>query len=460
MKKSEILFYALRPYQLSAIIQWKHRSNGALTRVPAQEPPSLSRSFSLLDMTSRSFSALTQELHPELIVVVAIFYLVLRGLDTIEDDMTIDDSVKVPMLRNFTAVLQQDGWTFDGNGPNEKDRQLLVEFNNVIAEYRKIKPEYSIIIDDITNKMGNGMADFIVKAQTGDLAVQSIREYELYCHYVAGLVGEGLTKLFVASGLAPSELLLHPQLIESMGQFLQKTNVIRDVREDFDDSRNFWPKEIWGTYVDSFEMLFLEDERSKQTAIACSSNMVLNALSHATDSLTYLERLTDQRVFAFCAIAQSMAIATLHIVFQNPALFQQNIKISKGEACQLMLQSSRSYEEVCGIFESYAAAIRKKNVRTDPNYLAIDVVCEEIVTFIVKRRTRLSMEQLGPKRSPQKSNLGLLLAKISMALIFILILACFFRYDDKIPGLEIILRHILPGSNTTLSAQESYRIDL
>lgn len=29
----------------------------------------------------------------------------------------------------------------------------------------------------------------------------SLREYDLYCHYVAGLVGEGLTRMFAESGL-------------------------------------------------------------------------------------------------------------------------------------------------------------------------------------------------------------------------------------------------------------------
>ena len=32
---------------------------------------------------------------------VCIFYLVLRALDTVEDDMAIDVSVKVPLLRVF-----------------------------------------------------------------------------------------------------------------------------------------------------------------------------------------------------------------------------------------------------------------------------------------------------------------------------------------------------------------------
>lgn len=43
---------------------------------------------------------------------VAIFYLVLRGLDTIEDDMTLDHDLKVTELRGFYKRLEQPGWNF------------------------------------------------------------------------------------------------------------------------------------------------------------------------------------------------------------------------------------------------------------------------------------------------------------------------------------------------------------
>ena len=45
------------------------------------------------------------------------------------------------------------------------------------------------------------MADYAHKAATtGSIYLETIAEYDLYCHYVAGLVGEGLSRLFSASG--------------------------------------------------------------------------------------------------------------------------------------------------------------------------------------------------------------------------------------------------------------------
>jgi farnesyl-diphosphate farnesyltransferase len=309
-------------------------------------------------------------------VPVALFYLILRGLDTIEDDMTIALEEKEPLLRNFHTIIEEDGWTFDGNGPNEKDRGLLVEYDNVVVEFKKIKPGYRAIITDITEKMGNGMADYANNAEHNINGVNTIKDYELYCHYVAGLVGDGLTRLFVESGLANPGLLKRPNLSESMGQFLQKTNIIRDIREDFDDKRRFWPKEIWSKHVEKFEDLF--DPAHEASALACSSEMVLNALTHADECLFYMAGIRDQSVFNFVAIPQSMAIATLELVFRNPKIFKQNVKITKGDACQLMIESSQNLRTVCDIFKKYARRIHKKNNPRDPNFANISIACGKV----------------------------------------------------------------------------------
>jgi len=339
-------------------------------RDPEKESPSLQKCFDFLEKTSRSFSSVIQELHPELLIPVSLFYLILRGLDTIEDDMTISLEEKDPLLRKFDQITGKEGWSYDGNGPNEKDRELLVQFANVTEEFRKIKPAYRDIINDITQKMGNGMADYCITA------MDTVQDYDLYCYYVAGLVGNGLTRLFVESGLANPALLKKPELQESMGLFLQKTNIIRDVREDFDDNRRFWPREIWSKHVDNFEDLFKPE--NKEAALNCSSDMVLNSLNHADQCLFYLAGLKEQSVFNFAAIPQSMAIATLELVFRNPTIFKKNIKITKGDACRIMMQSTQNLKLVCEVFRQYTRKIHKKNTPRDPNFLKISIACGKV----------------------------------------------------------------------------------
>ncbi len=66
----------------------------------------------------------------------------LRGLDTIEDDTSIPDDVKEPLLRSFYEKTVTPGWNFNGNGPNEKDRIVLVDYHVIVEELLGIDPTY------------------------------------------------------------------------------------------------------------------------------------------------------------------------------------------------------------------------------------------------------------------------------------------------------------------------------
>jgi len=55
--------------------------------------------------------------------------------------MTIPDQIKQPVLRNFHGHTVTPGWTFTGSGPDEKDKQLLVEYDVVVEEVNRLKPE-------------------------------------------------------------------------------------------------------------------------------------------------------------------------------------------------------------------------------------------------------------------------------------------------------------------------------
>lgn len=65
-----------------------------------------------------------------------------------------------------------------------------------------------------------------------------------YCHYVAGLVGIGLSRLFSASEFEDPLVGEDTERANSMGLFLQKTNIIRDYLEDQQEGREFWPQEV------------------------------------------------------------------------------------------------------------------------------------------------------------------------------------------------------------------------
>ncbi|CAL1714550.1 unnamed protein product [Somion occarium] len=344
------------------------------------------RCWHFLDKTSRSFAAVIKQLEDDL-ARVCLYYLVLRGLDTIEDDMTLPDERKQKVLRSFHELTLTRGWSFAENGPEEADRQLLVEYDKVVDELLLLPPKYLAVIVEITKKMEVGMADYAHKAATtGSVYLEKIEDWDLYCHYVAGLVGEGISGLFSASGKEAPFIGEQLELSNSMGLFLQKTNIIRDYREDVEEHRYFWPREIWG--AERFgkacggrpgfkEMKEMYEPGNEKQALWVQSALILDALRHATDSLDYLRLLKNQSIFNFCAIPQSMAIATLELCFMNPTMFQRNVKIRKAEAASLIMRSTNPRDVAC-IFREYARKIHHKSVPADPSFVHIAVACGKI----------------------------------------------------------------------------------
>lgn len=385
-KFTELIFH---PSELRAIIQYKVFPPVLYPRDPSVESPTLQRCYELLNLTSRSFAAVIQQLHPELRDAVSLFYIILRGLDTIEDDMTISTEKKIPLLRTFDQVLEKPGWTFTESGPNEKDRIVLVEFDKVIEEYQKLKPEYKQVISDITHKMGNGMADYAIDEQFNRDGLETIKDYDLYCYYVAGLVGNGLTKMATLSKFGTSVLEEKPELQNSMGLFLQKTNIIRDFREDLDDNRSFYPKELWGKHISSLKLL--ADRANAETGTHVITEMTINALEHVEHVLEYLDNVSEPSLYRFCAIPQVMAIATLELVFNNKEVFQRNLKIRKGLAVKLIMES-QTRTGVYNIFKEYVQKIHLKNTPKDPNYLKLEILCGRIEQAIEQHRPRTEEE--------------------------------------------------------------------
>lgn len=198
---------------------------------------------------------------------------------------------------------------------------------------------YQAVIGDICKKMGAGMADFAALATPEQpvAEVNTIADYDLYCHYVAGLVGEGLSGLFASSGKERPWLAQQLTLSNSMGLLLQKTNILRDVHEDVVEGRGFWPRAIWSKHGFTSMKGLIDPSREKE-ALYAASEMTLDALRHATDALDYMTLLKCQSVFNFVGIPAVMAIATLDRCFMNPLILKGNVKIRRGEAvgvCQL-----------------------------------------------------------------------------------------------------------------------------
>ncbi|KAL7156558.1 hypothetical protein ABFS83_02G018100 [Erythranthe nasuta] len=342
------------PEDLYPLLKLKLASRNAEKQIPSE--PHWGFCYSMLQKVSRSFAFVIQQLDTDLRDAVCIFYLVLRALDTVEDDTSIKTEIKVPILMAFHQHIYDREWHF-ACGTKEY-KVLMDEFHHVSTAFLELGRGYQEAIEDITMRMGAGMAKFICKE------VETVDDYDEYCHYVAGLVGLGLSKLFHASG---KEHLASDAISNSMGLFLQKTNIIRDYLEDINEipkSRMFWPRQIWSKYVNKLEDLKHEENSVK--AVQCLNDMVTNALIHIEDCLKYMSDLRDPAIFRFCAIPQIMAIGTLALCYNNIEVFRGVVKMRRGLTAKI-IDRTKTMSDVYGAFYDFSRMLKYKIDDSDPN---------------------------------------------------------------------------------------------
>jgi len=286
---------------------------------------------------------------------------------------------KTELIKFHTHLDEGKKWNIKGFGEIPDEIDLLERFEHIIAVFTTLKPSYRAIISDVAKKMGAGMAEFLEKP------VVTLKDYELYCWYVAGLVGEGLSKLFVASGREQKSVENY-ELYRSMGLFLQEVNITRDFHEDINvlpAPRMFYNKDIWGKHGTAL-MDFLKPENINP-AVTCLNEMVTDAMQHVPDVLKYLALLKDPHIFNFCAIPQVMAIATLLEVYNNPCVFRGEVKIRRSLALSIAF-SSKNMDDIYRQFKTFAEEFQREVPSDDPQAQRLHKILKDAITVCSENR--------------------------------------------------------------------------
>ena len=316
--------------------------------------------FDALKNVSRSFNIVIKQLDDETMKVVCIYYLVLRGLDTIEDDMSIPIEDKKQMLLNFHNDIENVDYSMEC-GDKLEYRNLMKNFYKVNRTYKQLHSKYRDVIKNSTHEMAKGMVEFLDKP-----SMDTTEEYESYCHYVAGLVGIGLSQIFTLSGSEFNDLTKYEKLSNSMGLFLQKTNIIRDVKEDYDEKRYWWPKDIVTKHFSSMDEIFgnwgeiAEAGEAGEFTITSKhtdllNEMIMNAFLNIPDSIEYLSLVKNNSNFKFCAIPQVVAVQTLLTLFHNPNVFKKTEKLNKTTLARIFMDVN----DMNSVLQFYIDAVEK-----------------------------------------------------------------------------------------------------
>jgi phytoene/squalene synthetase len=188
-----------------------------------------------LDQVSRSFALCIPQLAPPFREQVALAYLLLRVLDTVEDAPFDDRNLQAAQFSRMRRFLVErprasEIATFIRDFPaaiTDTERGLIRETEVLFEDAYELDLPTRVAMFDAIDRMAAGMAAY---AQRGlPLRLVDTEDVTRYCCFVAGLVGEMLTKLWTtATGrTGPAMLLAY-----HFGIFLQKVNILKDREED------------------------------------------------------------------------------------------------------------------------------------------------------------------------------------------------------------------------------------
>jgi hypothetical protein len=191
-----------------------------------------------LDRVSRSFAFCIARLEGSLRVRVGLSYLLCRILDTIEDAEWTNFDRQEKAFEIFDRFITQAphelevrDWilSFPAGIP-EGEVLLLADSARVLSDFHDLPGELRESLGRSILSMSAGMRHYMgQKAKQGRLVLESAADVNRYCFFVAGVVGEMLTR-FMAREVQPSLARLRDGF--RFGLFLQKVNILKDQSGD------------------------------------------------------------------------------------------------------------------------------------------------------------------------------------------------------------------------------------
>ncbi|WP_302280373.1 squalene/phytoene synthase family protein, partial [Brachyspira pilosicoli] len=192
--------------------------------------------------------------------------------------------------------------------------------------------------------------------------------YEYYDKYSIRRYGfHGTSHMFV-SGEAIKFGGLDKEKAKKFGRFLQKVNIIKDVRNDFKENRIFWPKNLFN---DDNIASYFQEETYKDKAIEILNKMVDNAMDDFEDTIKYIMEIEKKAVGYrhFCLIAALMAYKTLKTMYNNYNVFSgEHIKIAKKETMDIVAKAKANYytnKKLEDLLETYLSEKDNKASKED-----------------------------------------------------------------------------------------------
>lgn len=252
-----------------------------------------------LDTVSRSFAILIPYIETPLRHYLAVAYLLCRVADNIEDCGR-PYPWKKARFEEFLRLLQEpqraheqlaawDNQSWPGLSDDERQIMGVRRGLSLWQIYAMIPARVQIVVARWISVMATGMRQlgdpdghpFFVKRKGIDV-LESVVDYNEYCYYVAGTVGELASELVVQQyQLAPDLTATLHARATSCGRSLQKTNIIKDFVEDLSRGICYLPD----TWLSSVEYSPLD---LRGVALEWKALVITDVLDELRDAVDYV----------------------------------------------------------------------------------------------------------------------------------------------------------------------------
>jgi farnesyl-diphosphate farnesyltransferase len=294
--------------------------------------------MALLEGVSRTFALTIPQLPESLCRAVANAYLLCRIVDTIEDEVSLSPEQKKHFCHGFIAVVKtgKDSEAFArelapllSSNTLPAEHVLIHVIPRVIGITHQFDKEQIAALSTCVEVMAEGMPIFQDENMQNGLA--RLTDMDRYCYYVAGCVGEMLTKLFChySPQIAKhrDEMLT---LAVSFGQGLQMTNILKDIWDDAERGVCWLPQDIFSET--GFDLKNLGIKTNNANFRTGLEHLISVAHAHLHNALKFTQLIPSHEtgIRNFCLWALGMAVLTLKKIKQNLGFTQSDqVKITR-----------------------------------------------------------------------------------------------------------------------------------
>ena len=307
----------------------------------------------ILKDVSRSFALTIPMLDNIIKDEVLITYLQDRILDNFEDEIhPADIELQKKMMDKVSRVFSTEDYDRQADFREIKAQNNLIEdqalskLNDNIDIIYQAYQNFDLEIQKISHKwlqeMNIGMQKYLTKT------VETFRELDEYCYYVAGTVGGFLTELIIYKlDLRQKDQAILRENFNEAGLFLQKVNLIRDIKDDLENrEKHFWPlKELKLTEAE------LLDRENEAKAMAALEIMLEDLIKHTAALKKYYQALPENLsgYRKFFAVNNALGLATVEKLRDNPAVFygDKAVKVSKLAFANILRAPEKYFLKYC-----------------------------------------------------------------------------------------------------------------